>query len=878
MQLFVSSSGIRAILLFQVVLFTLASTAQVKRLYIANDDHTDYMWTADEAKYDTAFVQMLDYYLDQIDVTKSNPDDYQARFNCDGGYWLTVYEKYRTPQQFKRLVAAIKSGHISSPLTALANTYGAQPTEAVIRGMYAAGKMERKLGIRFRMAVAMENQTLPLGLSSLWAGSGARYSWKGVCACATRITKSNFRSRRHQLYNYTGLDGSKVIMKWNNLGINNTYMGGYAEARGGVKPKDTLEGIKTMIRYLDTLCSPGNTYAHLAAGAFGYGWDDLATFVSPFFIEAARSMTTATRKIRVSNEEDFFKDIEKNYPILPSESVSYGNEWDTYSVSLNETTAKVRRATEQLRNAEALASVIGLKNKTFYKKMADARNGAWEGYGLYWEHDWTADGPVSQKDRADWQVKIQERISAYSDSLLTNGISELGSQLKKAANPRFYVFNALSWTRNDVADIPYTGKYPCDIVDLATNKPVTSQLIYKSGKPFIRILAENIPSVGYKVFEIRTGQGRTGLPDAATLEGYYLTNNYYRIKINGAGVLTEIYDRAANRQLVKAVKGTFVNDLGVTEKNPGSPVTIEDTGPVSVTVKAVAQYPVPHTVRVTLFSNQPRIDIEDSIQANFTELQTWSFSFNLDKPTTRHEELGSVLTVKTETNGGHYAAQNARYDWQTFNHFADLSEDNYGVTLSNEDCSFFRLGNSKPDSLDETASQIHALAGGQTDRYVVTPAGRKDTTRLGIASQNGQTDFKYRFSLTTHSKAFDPVDAMKFSLVHQNPLVTGMVTGSAAARDVKTFSLLNISDPGVLLWSVKPSDDAGASSLTTRFWNMKDKKTQPLVALQTGIGKAWITSHLETIESEVKPSNGKLTMSFAPFQIKTYQLLAGPDK
>lgn len=45
----------------------------VKRLYIANDDHTDYMWTADEAKYDTAFVQMLDFYLHQIDYAQYIP-------------------------------------------------------------------------------------------------------------------------------------------------------------------------------------------------------------------------------------------------------------------------------------------------------------------------------------------------------------------------------------------------------------------------------------------------------------------------------------------------------------------------------------------------------------------------------------------------------------------------------------------------------------------------------------------------------------------------------------------------------------------------------------------------------------------------------------
>src|SRR4051794_1420205 len=170
----------KSILLIVLTAFSILATAQQKRFYIANDDHTDYMWTANEAKYDSAFVHMLDYYLDEIDSTKNNEPDYQARFNCDGNLWLKAYQKYRTLAQFNRLIAAIKSGHISAPLNMLVSCYGAQPAEAVIRCMYYAGQLERKYNLRFTLAASMENNTLPLGLASLWAGSGAKYSWKGI--------------------------------------------------------------------------------------------------------------------------------------------------------------------------------------------------------------------------------------------------------------------------------------------------------------------------------------------------------------------------------------------------------------------------------------------------------------------------------------------------------------------------------------------------------------------------------------------------------------------------------------------------------------------------------------------------------------------------
>ncbi len=57
-----------------------------KRIYLALDDHTDYFWSAGEETYKQAFLEMLDYYLDQVDQTQGNPPDFQGRWNCDGSY------------------------------------------------------------------------------------------------------------------------------------------------------------------------------------------------------------------------------------------------------------------------------------------------------------------------------------------------------------------------------------------------------------------------------------------------------------------------------------------------------------------------------------------------------------------------------------------------------------------------------------------------------------------------------------------------------------------------------------------------------------------------------------------------------------------------
>ncbi|MCF0069737.1 glycoside hydrolase [Dyadobacter sp. CY261] len=856
-------------------LFLLASVAvqgqPVKRLYLANDDHTDYMWTADEATYDSAFVHMLDYHLDQIDSTRNNPPDFQARFNCDGSYWIRAYQKYRSAAQFGRLIAAIRSGHIGSPLNTLVSTYGAQPTEAVIRGMYYAGQLERAFKLRFTLAEAMENNTIPLGLSSLWAGSGAKYSWKGIGGYGSQMTYESRENRRHQLYHFTGPDSSSVLMKWYNFTENNKRIsfGGYAECRLAIKSDDKLGDLKRLIGHLDALCdtiSPTSRYPYNVAGAFGYGHDDLDNFTSKPFLDAARSETTANRKVRLSNEIDFFEDISKTYPNIPSESVSYGNEWDLYCASMNETTARVRRSVEKLRAAEALSSLVALNKPALFADLEPAKNLAWQSLGMYWEHNWTADGPVRQPVRADWQIKVQQQLSSYTDSLYNRSVSNLGHQIKKGRNQRFYVFNPLNWTRDDIADFEYAGSEKVIVNDLALRKEVISQLVWRGNKKYLRIKAEGIPSVGYKVYEIRPGTPKPA-PDAVKVSGEYISNSRYRLRLSRSGAITELYDSlAGGRQLVRKTDNRYLNDLGSSDKRQGNPLMIENAGPVSVTVKAVSNDPVPHTVRLTLFKDSPRIDIQDSIQVNFKDVKTWAFSFDLNNQTTRHEELGAVLTAKLETRQGHYASQNARLDWQTFNHFADMSEKDYGVTLSNVDCSFFKLGKSTVDSLHETSSQLSALAGGRVDTK------REDKGVLGIANQHGERGFLYQFALSTHQEGFDALQAMRFALEHQNPLVTGLVTGATSLYPETVYSLLRTDDPGLLLWSIKPSEEGIQSGLVTRFWNINPIAAESTIAFDKQIRSAWQTSHIETDQQKLDPKNGSLPTRFRPHQIQTFRV------
>ena len=392
-----------------------------KRIYIALDDHTDYMWSGNEQAYQKAFLDTLDYYIDSVEKTKkTEPPEFQNRFTCDGYFWIYVYKNNRTPEQFQRLAECIRSGHISVPLTVLTLCYGAMPAEAVIRSMYYAGVIERQNNLRLPLAAPMEDQTMPFGVSSLWAGAGAKYCWMGICGC---VSRAPFEGKRtHDIYWWTGLDKSRILTKWNTFSGDNMSLGGYAEAR---KPVEA-------IKYVITDKSFKKNYPYDVIGIFGKGWDDLSTMTEEF-ITVAKKETTEKLKVIVSNEIDFFKDFETAYgKTLPSFSASFGNEWDLYTASMSELTARVKRSVEKLRSAEALATLVSLKEPGFMTRRKAEEELAFINMGLYWTHSWTTDGnTVSHKEFIDWARRTAGQVEQYVDTLQNDAVVSLGKMIRK---------------------------------------------------------------------------------------------------------------------------------------------------------------------------------------------------------------------------------------------------------------------------------------------------------------------------------------------------------------------------------------------------------------------------------------------------------------
>jgi alpha-mannosidase len=827
-----------------------------KRLYLGNDTHTDWMYNGDYDKWKQYIFDMTDFYLGLGESTIKEKPEARSKWNYDSSIWLYMLEKYKSPEYFNRVLAQLKNNQASVPYNFILPTYGATPAEAVIRGMYYSGYLERKYGLNIDIAVAQENATIPLGLSSLWAGSGVKYSWKGVCNCAT-FTNLKKEKRNHEIYYYTGLDDSKVLMKWYSNNGWNAELGGYAEI---------LEPTIAVIQ-MDTLCD-SKRYPYRIAGAFGKGWDNIVNY-SYDLQWGINHRTRPGTQLFLSNQMDFFQDFEKTYGSqLPKETLAYGNEWDLLSTSLSEVSGKVKRSVEKLRTAEALASVVVTQEPDAFKPFEELKQRAYFALGTYWIHGWTADGLIKRHEVATWARGEQKALQRYVDTLFQVASNKLANKITKTGDlEQFYVFNPMNWEREDYVNLAYEGDTKIYVLN-SEDKIVPHQFYTENGKKYLQILAQKIPSVGYKKFSIISTKNKSNylveipkIDEVAVLkklQNGIFENKFYKLKITKSGVILSLFDKKLKHEFVKNVEGKFLNDLGVT-MDEGSPIEIENQGIISSTIVFKSSVGMKHETRITLFNDIPRIEVQNKILQNFGEPTLISHSFNIDNPEIWHEEVGAVIKAKYASEGGHYADKLGRYDYQTLNHFVDVSNDKLGVTISNTDAFFMKIGNSTSEKLDSKSSQINILIGGQIDK----------NKNLGIPKQDGDSLFVQSYAIQTHGGKFDQTNAMKMAMEHQAPLVSEKIIGGNEFPN-KQFSLLQTEDRNAILWTLKPSEESvSTKGIVARFWNF-GSDIDLNINLLSPLEKVEEVTHVETRITDVPNVGNSFKSKFRKNQMKSF--------
>ena len=381
------------------------------------------------------------------------------------------------------------------------------------------------------------------------------------------------------------------------------------------------------------------------------------------------------------------------------------------------------------------------------------------------------------------------------------------------------------------------------VVDLTTGQEVPSQVVTVGGSQYLRVQAPAVPSVGYKVFEIRPGAGQTfaNSPTANASTGV-IENEYYRLTVSPRGAITSFVDkRMGNREFAGNTGGFALNDLGAAS---GS-LAVENAGPVSVTLRATSSSPLSHTTRITLTRGSDRAAIQNEITQNFGGTREWRFSFNAPSPEVRHEEVGAVLLAKLTTQGGAYSPHERALrlpDPQSLRRHERERRDRRDSVQRRRVLHAARQ-QQRVRSLDTSTPQLSVLAGGslrpcnpilnQAGDSLSSPALRAPVARaLRPASRDA-----------VRARAPEPTRRR-----HR--------CRAAARIRASSYSYLSVSDPNVLLWSLKPAEEGIGEGVIARVWNLTGSPKPFSISLNEPIARAKSVTHIETDRGDATVSGG----------------------
>ncbi|HEY8558867.1 MAG TPA: glycosyl hydrolase-related protein [Pyrinomonadaceae bacterium] len=554
--------------------------------------------------YDFGFVEPPDAvreraarHIDEvIRVAETNPN---FRWTIESVWqvneWLKRQKKPtsvlpKDKEKINRLMNLIKHGRV-----ALSTAWGSMHTdfmgaEELNRLVYDYARLERTYGIKSEVALMDDVPGHPTSVPSVLSGSGTKYLVTGAnlfIQQATSLAPGNVP------FYWQSPDGSKVLT-W----VSQSRRGGYTEGLTDFyldpfsldpytdkTPFDMFNpeqaGKKTPLEIMEIgVAELLNRY-----NKAGYKYDAVMAMYAHDFIEPtdvvnlerAVKMWNARHKeiqLKIATPNEFLKYIETKYAaVIPTHRGEWAGLWSESKTQSPRISALARLAHDHTPAAETLWSALAMTRgipfpvgnftglydlMLTYDEHSGAGNNGWM--------QLNSRGPLEEQNRQ--YVGFMNRAASEIDYLLGQGIGLVaqGSRYdaparQKNANARnVLVYNGLSWTRSDVVKLkaPAENLRITEIRDTTDNQKIAFDIDEQGQVIFI---ASNVPSMGYKIFEITTEAGRNAPTFKTDENKFEAANKNFQIKLRADGTVESIRNLSTNRELVNASGEMAFNEL-----------------------------------------------------------------------------------------------------------------------------------------------------------------------------------------------------------------------------------------------------------------------------------------------------------------------------
>lgn len=608
---------------------------------------------------------------------------------------------------------------------------------------------------------------------------------------------------------WEGIDGSEVMAHFHNNYCSET------------KPSDLIT------RWQERVQKDG-----FSTRLFPFGWGDGGGGPTRDHLEFIRREADleGVPKFTMAAPIAFFKaQEEQGWPDAKYKGELYFQAHRGTYTSQARTKALNRRGEFALREAELWGVTVGiLEDFAFPYSIWDS---AWKTLLLNQFHD-ILPGSSIHRVYEEAEAQLLEVIST------AESISREACQKLVKERQGLTIFNSLSWKRREVIELPEGVPGLAGVPGQESN-----------GRKFAEI---TVPGCGWAEFESGNPENRENMIRASINS---LENESLRIEINEFGEISSIFNKLSGRELSTGLCNQFkmYQDIpsafdawDIDSMYKLQPVALPEraelrvlaAGPLFGQLEIRRKFNHSEMVQtVTLRRDSQRVDFRTEI--NWQErhkLLKVSFPVDYHVRDGLHEIQFGHLPRPT-----HRSSQFDRDRFEVCNHkwtalaeagrgFAVLNDSKYGVDVLNDTISLTLLKSAlAPDMTADRGKQVFTYA----FTYWDTPFMESDLVRQG-----------YELNV---------------------PVLVQV--GKAGTR-----SLFSIDAPNVILETVKPPEDGQEGDLILRLYEAMGTGTQATLATSLPVRFAYRTDMLEQVEAELDLVDGRVSLDFRPFEIKTLRL------
>ena len=824
------------------------------RIFTVATSHLDTVWRWELPKTIEVFIP--DTIEKNLELLEKYP---HYRFNFEGAFRYELIEEYY-PQAFEEIKKYAKEGRWCPSGSAYENGDVNIPSpEAILRNfLYGNRYFKEKLGVQSK------DIFLPDCFGFGWAlPSIARQAHlKGFTT--QKLSWGGAYERPFNLGLWKGVDGATIFASLNPLSYRNKFDG----------------TVRSDLKVIDKLAENGLKYDLPWTNCF-YGtgdWGGAPTEESVRAVEESISHneSDSNTKVIAATSYQIFDEIDAlakkqkvTLPLWNNELVmrSHGAGAYTSRAMSKRLNAQNEVMADYCEKACVLANAL-----TSYKYPKAIIDRAWKRVIQHQFHDditGTSTMLVYNDSWNDYYVSLSQFINEYEGA-----VGAIANELDTSwcEECAVIVNNPVAIRRKEAVEahikLNHNAKH-IKVLD-SNGKEVPSQIQKKQGKEFDIIFLADVPSVGYRVYDVQTSE-KAYSKSALKVSEHTLENERYRVIFNKNGDIGSIIDKKLRVQLLSApIKLALLHDTG--ELNyPSWEMRKEDidSEPVAYAgdpeFEIVENGPARIAIRITRRAGSSVFKQTASLSANgeflrVENLVDWQdrrtllkAQFPFTAENTRAEYDLGLGTIFRETNRDNLYEVPAQ-KW------ADITDEEkgYGISVFS-DCKY---GWDKPDRRTLRLTCIHTPAGAFTKdaRQDLQDIGR-NLFAFGVFAHKGKRNSETQLQAEMFCKK----------------LTAFQTTSRREGRLGSSFSTLKVSSKNAIIRAVKRAEDD--EDIIVRINEAAGKEHKEIFL--TMFGKITAASEVyssEEFRKEAEISDGRLIFSLKPNEIKTFKLTVDAEK